>query len=99
MGDTDALRLALGEEGRTGARATVVDIGGGGNALPPLVTAVLDGVGFIVATTDLQAFKLNTVPHNIASLLWARFLLLAACGALVALYLWIGYRSHRAGEQ
>ena len=33
----------------------------------------------------------------IAFLLWARFALLGACGALVALYLWIGYRSHRAG--
>ena len=36
-------------------------------------------------------------PHTIAFLLWARFVLLGACGALVALYLWIGYRSHRAG--
>jgi hypothetical protein len=35
--------------------------------------------------------------HPIALLLQARFVLLAACGALVALYLWIGYRSHRAG--
>jgi len=34
---------------------------------------------------------------KIAFLLWARFVLLIACGALVALYLWIGYRSHRAG--
>ena len=33
----------------------------------------------------------------IAFLLWARFVFLAACGALVALYLWISYRSHRAG--
>jgi hypothetical protein len=32
----------------------------------------------------------------IAFLLWARFLLLAACGALVLLYLWIGYRSDSA---
>ena len=36
-------------------------------------------------------------PQRIALLLWARFLLLAAFGALVALYVWIGYRSHRAG--
>jgi hypothetical protein len=36
-------------------------------------------------------------PHTIAFLQWARFALLGACGALVALYLWIGYRSHRAG--
>ena len=36
-------------------------------------------------------------PHTIAFLLRARFVLLAACGALVALYLWIGYRSYRAG--
>ena len=33
----------------------------------------------------------------IALLLWARFLLLMACGALVVLYLWIGYRSRKAG--
>jgi hypothetical protein len=32
----------------------------------------------------------------IALLLWVRFLFLFACGALVLLYLWIGYRSHRA---
>ena len=30
----------------------------------------------------------------IAILLWARFVFLFACGALVLLYLWIGYRSH-----
>jgi hypothetical protein len=29
----------------------------------------------------------------IAFLLGARFLLLAACGALVSLYLWVGWRS------
>jgi len=32
----------------------------------------------------------------IAILLWARLFFLFACGALVLLYLWIGYRSHRA---
>ena len=32
----------------------------------------------------------------IAFLLSARFFFLLACGALVALYLWIGYRSHKA---
>jgi len=32
----------------------------------------------------------------IALLLKARFVFLAASGALVSLYLWIGYRSHRA---
>jgi len=41
--------------------------------------------------------ELNSVPHTIAFLMWARLALLGACGALVALYLWIGYRSHRAG--
>jgi hypothetical protein len=54
-------------------------------------------LAFIVANTDLQALKLNAVPHTIAFLLWARFVFLVASGALVALYLWIGYRSHRAG--
>jgi len=33
----------------------------------------------------------------IALLLWARFVLLGGCGALVALYLWIAHRSHRTG--
>ena len=32
----------------------------------------------------------------IALLLWARFLLLLACAALVSLYLWIGWRTHAA---
>jgi hypothetical protein len=32
----------------------------------------------------------------IAFLLWVRFIFLAACGGLVSLYLWIGYRSDRA---
>ena len=32
----------------------------------------------------------------IAVLLWARFLFLTACGTLVVLYLWIGYRSRKA---
>lgn len=31
-----------------------------------------------------------------AFLLWARVLFLLACGALVSLYLWIGWRSHSA---
>jgi len=30
-------------------------------------------------------------------LLWARLPFLVACGILVALYLWIGYLSSRAG--
>jgi hypothetical protein len=32
----------------------------------------------------------------IALLLLARLVLLGVCGVLVSLYLWIGYRSHRA---
>jgi hypothetical protein len=32
----------------------------------------------------------------IAFLLWARFLFLLACGALVSLYLWIAYKSRMA---
>jgi len=96
MADTDELRLTLEEE-RAGARSKVVGAGGDGNAVHRMVTAGLHGVGFIVANTDLQALELNAATHRIALLLWARFLLLVACGALVALYLWIGYRSHRAG--
>ena len=33
---------------------------------------------------------------TIAHLWWTRVLFFAACGALVALYLWIGYRSRKA---
>ena len=66
MLDTDALRLKLDEEGRTGARIKVVGVGGGGsNAVNRMVTAGLDGVEFIVANTDLQALKLNAAPHKI----------------------------------
>jgi hypothetical protein len=32
----------------------------------------------------------------IAFLLSARFLFILACGDLISLYLWIGYRSHKA---
>jgi hypothetical protein len=32
----------------------------------------------------------------IALLWWTRVLFFVACGALVALYLWIGYRSRQA---
>jgi hypothetical protein len=32
----------------------------------------------------------------IALLGWTRVLFLVACGALVSLYLWIGYRSRKA---
>jgi hypothetical protein len=32
----------------------------------------------------------------IALLWWSRALFFAACGALVSLYLWIGYRSRKA---
>ncbi len=32
----------------------------------------------------------------IAFLVWARFFFLLACGALVSLYLWIGYKSRTA---
>ena len=32
----------------------------------------------------------------IALLLWGRLLFLMSCGGLVALYLWIGYRSRKA---
>jgi hypothetical protein len=32
----------------------------------------------------------------IALLLWGRLLFLMACGVLVAVYLWIGYRSRKA---
>jgi cell division protein FtsZ len=64
--DAAMLRLKLDEEARAGARIKVVGVGGGGgNAVNRMVTAGLDGVEFIVANTDLQALKLNAVPHKL----------------------------------
>jgi cell division protein FtsZ len=63
---TDALRLKLDEQGRSGARIKVVGVGGGGsNAVNRMVAAGLDGVEFIVANTDLQALRLNAAPNKL----------------------------------
>ena len=63
---TDALRLKLDEQGRSGARIKVVGVGGGGsNAVNRMVAAGLDGVEFIVANTDLQALRFNAAPNKL----------------------------------
>jgi cell division protein FtsZ len=62
--NSDALRLKLDEQSRSGARIKVVGVGGGGsNAVNRMVAAGLDGVEFIVANTDLQALRFNAA-HN-----------------------------------
>jgi cell division protein FtsZ len=63
---SDALRLKLDEQGRSGARIKVVGVGGGGsNAVNRMVAAGLDGVEFIIANTDLQALRLNAAPNKV----------------------------------
>jgi cell division protein FtsZ len=63
---TNALRLKLDEQGRSGARIKVVGVGGGGsNAVNRMVAAGLDGVEFIVANTDLQALRFNAAPNKL----------------------------------
>ena len=64
--ESEALRLTLDTEIRTGARIKVVGVGGGGsNAVNRMVAAGLDGVEFIVVNTDLQALKLNAAPNKL----------------------------------
>src|SRR5512141_2195537 len=63
---SDALRLKLDEQGRSGARIKVVGVGGGGsNAVNRMVAAGLDGVEFIIANTDVQALRLNGAPNKV----------------------------------
>lgn len=63
---SDALRLKLDEQGRSGARIKVVGVGGGGsNAVNRMVAAGLDGVEFIIANTDVQALRLNAAPNKL----------------------------------
>jgi cell division protein FtsZ len=63
---SDALRLKLDDQSRSGARIKVVGVGGGGsNAVNRMVAAGLDGVEFIVANTDLQALRFNAAPNKL----------------------------------
>ncbi|MDO8678770.1 MAG: cell division protein FtsZ [Acidobacteriota bacterium] len=62
----EALRLALDEETRMGARIKVIGVGGGGsNAVSRMVQAGISGVEFMVANTDAQALKNNPAPVKI----------------------------------
>jgi cell division protein FtsZ len=57
------LRLRLDEQTSAGARIKIIGVGGGGsNAVNRMVKTGLDGVGFIVANTDLQAIRMNHAP-------------------------------------
>src|SRR6476659_9404530 len=63
---SDALRLKLDEEARSGARIKVIGVGGGGsNAVNRMVAAGLEGVEFLIANTDNQALRLNGAPNKI----------------------------------
>ena len=67
-GNTEAgvgrdMRLTLDDDGRPGARITVVGVGGGGgNAVNRMVASGVGGVEFIVANTDAQALSNNNAP-------------------------------------
>src|SRR6478609_8105651 len=64
--ETEALRLTLDTEVRTGARIKVVGVGGGGsNAVNRMLAAGFDGVEFIIANTDVQALHLNGAPNKL----------------------------------
>ena len=64
--ESEALRLTLDTEIRTGARIKVVGVGGGGsNAVNRMVAAGLDGVEFIVVNTDMQALDMNAASVKI----------------------------------
>src|SRR5262245_58111724 len=61
--DAADLRLRLAEQASAGARIKIIGVGGGGsNAVSRMVKTGLDGVGFIVANTDLQALRMNPAP-------------------------------------
>src|ERR1041384_6203977 len=48
------------------AKIRVIGVGGGGgNAVNTMISGNLDGVGFVVANTDLQALEANMAPHKI----------------------------------
>src|SRR3982750_1455408 len=61
---SEALRLKLDEQVRSGARIKVGG-GGGSNAVNRMVAAGLDGVEFLIANTDLQALHLNGAPNKL----------------------------------
>src|SRR5262249_55623795 len=51
------------EETAAGARIKIIGVGGGGsNAVNRMVKVGLDGVGFIIANTDLQALRTSPAP-------------------------------------
>ncbi len=63
ISDLGAMRLALGEEPRQGAKIKVIGVGGGGgNAVNGMLASGFEGVEFIVANTDLQALQHNRAP-------------------------------------
>jgi cell division protein FtsZ len=64
--DATDLRLRLAEQTSAGARIKIIGVGGGGsNAVNRMVKSGLDGVGFIVANTDLQALRMNNAPMKL----------------------------------
>jgi len=59
----EAIRIQFHDEIPHGARIKVIGVGGGGgNAINRMIEARVEGVEFITANTDVQAFKLSQAP-------------------------------------
>jgi len=62
----EALKYAIQEETRKGARIKVIGVGGGGsNAVGRMYEEGLDGVEFYVMNTDAQALGASKVPNKV----------------------------------
>src|SRR5262249_43463555 len=58
-----SIKFLFDEGVRLGASIKVVGVGGGGcNAINRMIDAGVDGVGFLVAKTDMQALQLSKAP-------------------------------------
>src|SRR5437867_452586 len=63
--ETD-IRISFNEEARNDAKIKVIGVGGGGtNAVNRMIDAVVEGVEFIVANTDLQALRMSRAPVKV----------------------------------
>jgi cell division protein FtsZ len=58
--ETNEIRINYTDDSRNDARIKVIGVGGGGgNAVNRLIEAVMDGIEFITANTDLQALRMS----------------------------------------
>src|SRR5262244_1919939 len=64
--ETNEIRINYIDDSRNDARIKVIGIGGGGgNAVNRMIEAGMDGIEFIVATTDLQALRMSRASMKI----------------------------------